>query len=103
VVIYGVRYFDRDFYFQSGALGTGGAGTLKKLSRETGGAMFEVSKKHSLKDIFEEIQAELRSQYSIGYTPKGDPTSSGFRRIKLETRHKDYKVQSRNGYYPKSS
>jgi VWFA-related protein len=103
VVIYGVRYFDREFYFRAGAMGGGGYGTLKKLGRDTGGNVFEVSKKQPLHDIFEEIQAELRSQYSIGYTPTSGTSGSGFRKIEVNARDKNLKVSAREGYYPKGS
>ena len=47
----------------------GGDGDLKKMSEETGGRMFRVDRKHTLDDIFRDIQEEMRTQYSIGYTP----------------------------------
>lgn len=103
VVIYAIRYFDREFYFRAGAMGGGGYGTLKKLGRETGGNVFEVSKKKPLKEIFDEIQAELRSQYSIGYTSSRGASGGGFRKIELSAKDKSLKVSARNGYYPKGS
>ena len=103
VVIYAIRYFDREFYFRSGAMGGGGYGTLKKLGRETGGNVFEVSKKKPLKEIFDEIQAELRSQYSIGYTSSRGTSEGGFRKIELNAKDKSLKVAAREGYYPKGS
>jgi VWFA-related protein len=102
-VIYGVRYFDREFYFRMGAMGGGGFGTLKKLGRETGGNVFEVTKKQPLHDIFEEIQAELRSQYNIGYTPARGTDAPGFRKIEVRPKDKNLKATARAGYYPKGS
>ena len=105
VIIYSVLYLDRGFYYRAGGYGTiGGFGSgsaLKKLSEETGGRMFEVSRKTTLKMIYDEIQEELRSQYSIGYTPGQQGT--GFRRVKILPRNRDLKVQSRQGYYAKGS
>jgi len=97
VVIYGIRYFDRQFYVRSGGFGTGGAGTLKDLAQETGGGMFKVSKKEPLTGIFEQIQAELRSQYNIGFAPGEGPP--GFRKVELSTRDGKFEVQARSGYY----
>ena len=102
VVLYAVRYYDRGFYYRGGSFG-GGGGSLKKLSRETGGNVFEVSRRRPLENIFDQIQQELRSQYSIGYTPARSSDEPGFRRIKLKTKRKSLKVQSRTGYYPKPS
>jgi VWFA-related protein len=103
VVIYSIRYFDRRFYYQSGGFGMGGGdGTLKKLSRETGGNMFEVSKKHPLKEIFDQIQDEMRNQYSIGFTPNHQPDDREFHKIELKTKNKRYEAQARSGYYANS-
>ena len=102
VVVYSVRYFDRYFYSRVGIGGGGGGSALKKMAHETGGGMFEVRKKRPLRDIFEQIQEELRSQYSLGYTPNRDSSNTGFRPIRLRTRDKSLKVQARGGYYPKS-
>ncbi len=41
----------------------------------------------------------MRSQYSIGYTPKRDLESGGFRRIKLKSLRKGLTIQARDGYY----
>ncbi len=103
VVIYGIRYFDREFYFRSGAMGGGGYSTLKKLGRETGGSVFEVTKKQPLHEIFDEIQEELRSQYNIGYSPSQGTGTPGFRKLEVHTKDKSLKVSSRSGYYPKGS
>lgn len=104
VVIYAIRYFDRRFYYQAGGFGGGGGeGTLKKLARETGGSMFEVSKKRPLKAIFDQIQEEMRNQYSIGFTPNHPPDDREFHKIELKAKYKQYEVQARKGYYADSS
>lgn len=104
VIIYGILYLDRQFYSRGGMFGGfGGSGELKKMAEETGGRVFEVTKKKPLKDIYHELQQELRSQYSIGYTPANTRGGAGFRRIKVTTRNRDLRVQARQGYYPKSA
>ena len=76
-----------------------GKKVLQRISRETGGSFFEVSKKMSIDDIFDRIQEELRNQYSIGYTSdKGE--ASGYRAIKVTTKQSGYTVTAREGYYP---
>jgi VWFA-related protein len=71
---------------------------LERISKETGGRLFEASKKQSLGDIYDTIAEELRNQYSIGYTPAADLTL-GYHRINLSTKQKDLTVQAREGYY----
>jgi VWFA-related protein len=71
---------------------------LAQMSRETGGWFFEVSKKQPVEQIYRQIEEDLRSQYSLGYTP--DPNAgAGYHKLRLTTNHKDYVVQAREGYY----
>src|SRR5437667_6565525 len=72
---------------------------LERLSRETGGGFFEVSRKQSVGQIYSRIQEELRNQYSIGYTPDRADAGTGFRKIGLTTRQKGLVVRTRDGYY----
>jgi VWFA-related protein len=73
---------------------------LARISDETGGRLFEVSKKQSVDQIYALIEEGLRNQYSLGYTPerRGAP-ESGYHKIQLTTKQKDLIVQSREGYY----
>ena len=72
---------------------------LQRMSRETGGGFFEVSKKTPIEETFERIQEELRSQYSLGYTSDKQNAGSGFRSIRLNTTQKNLIVQTRDKYY----
>ena len=100
VIIFGVRYFDREFYFRAGASGGGGMSTLKKLARATGGEAYEVKRKRTLDDILDEINDVVRNQYAIGYSPARDLSEPGFRKVELRTKDKGLEVQTREGYYP---
>jgi VWFA-related protein len=71
---------------------------LERISRETGGRLFEVSKKETLEKIYSSIEEELRNQYSLAYTPDRQP-AAGYHKISLTTNNKDLKVQTRQGYY----
>jgi VWFA-related protein len=77
-----------------------GKKVLDQISRETGGRMFQVSKKLSLESVFEQIEQDLRHQYSLGYTPESSTTAHGYRKIRLTTKQKGLIVQTREGYYP---
>jgi VWFA-related protein len=73
---------------------------LARISNETGGRLFEVSKKHSVDQIYSLIEEELRNQYSLGYTPeRGGAPEGGYHKIQLTTKPKGLIVQSRDGYY----
>ena len=43
-----------------------GKKVLQRLSQETGGHFFEVTKKESVEAIYKQVQEELRNQYSLG-------------------------------------
>jgi VWFA-related protein len=73
---------------------------LQQISRETGGGFFEVSKKHPIEAIYDDIQEELRNQYNLGYTPDSPRPAGAFRRISVSVTQKDLVVQARAGYYP---
>jgi VWFA-related protein len=72
---------------------------LQRLSKETGGSFFEVTKKMPIDKIYEQIEEELRSQYNLGYTPDKSDAGTGFRKIKVTAKGKGLVVQARDGYY----
>ena len=77
-----------------------GKKVLERLSRETGGRMFVVSKKEPVNQIYSDIQEELRNQYSLGYTPDREGAAdSGYHKIQVAATRKDLIVQARDGYY----
>jgi VWFA-related protein len=71
---------------------------LEQISRETGGRLFEVSKKEPIDKIYAQIEQELRNQYSIGY-PLAKDSTPGFHKLALTVKKKDLVVQARDGYY----
>jgi VWFA-related protein len=71
---------------------------LEQISRETGGRLFEVSKKEPIDKIYAQIEEELRNQYSIGY-PLPKDAAPGYHKLSLTTKKKDLIVQARDGYY----
>lgn len=70
---------------------------LERISQETGGGYFEVSSKMPLDKIYDQIEEELRNQYSLGYTP--DQTSGGYHKIVVSVKRKNLTVRARDGYY----
>ena len=73
---------------------------LERISKETGGRLFEVSKKEPVEQIYSQIEEELRNQYSLGYTPdRGGAAEPGYHKIQVAAKPKDLTVQARDGYY----
>jgi VWFA-related protein len=71
----------------------------KKLSEETGGRTIELSSEKNLMEAFDQISEELRSQYTVGYYPENAKKDGKFRKIRVATINKDYRVLARKGYY----
>jgi len=71
----------------------------KRLTDETGGRMIIVRSEKNLEAAFDQISEELRSQYTIGYSPTNKKHDGSYRKIKVEMKDKDYSVLTRRGYY----
>ena len=95
-ICYVLLIADRGFY---GFGGYSGDSEMKKLAGETGGRVIEVGNKfEKLKEAFNQIALELRSQYNIGYTPTNNKLDGTFRKIEIHSKQ-NYKIQTRSGYY----
>lgn len=95
-ICYVLMIADRGFY---GGFGYSGDSEMKKLANETGGRVIDVGNKmDKLKEAFDQIAKELRSQYNIGYTSANTNQDGAFRKIELHSKQ-GYKIQTRSGYY----
>jgi VWFA-related protein len=95
-LIYSILFADSGFYSFGGADGSRG---LIRMARETGGGFYEVSKKHSIDQIYASIEDELRSQYSLGYNSDLPVRISEFRKIQVSVNQKGLVVQARDRYW----
>jgi len=96
-ICYVILIADRGFY---GGFGYSGDYDMKKLAEQTGGRVIEVgNKQEKLKQAFDQIQNELRSQYNIGYSPSNTKQDGSYRKIQIHVKGENYKVQARQGYY----
>ena len=99
-VIYSIEYYDPSAYGRFMTFGgSGGEGELHKMSDETGGHVYKVDRGHPLDMVFRELQDEMRSQYSIGYTPTNGLKDGSYRHLDVKLGNKDLKAQARKGYY----
>jgi Ca-activated chloride channel family protein len=76
-----------------------GDANLKCLALETGGRVLFPEKMADLKQSFQKISEELRSQYSLAYNPSNTRRDGTYRQIRIVASHKDYNVRSRPGYF----
>lgn len=95
-IIYGIYYVDSAAY---GGWMAPSDHDLHRMAEETGGRVLRVDRKHTLQDIFKEIQEEMRSQYAIGYSPTNSTRDGGFRKLDIKLADKDLRPQARKGYF----
>lgn len=93
---------DRGFY-GGFSIGYSGEGDMRKMTEETGGRVINVGNKFDkLRDAFDQIANELRSQYNIGYTSTNTKMDGSYRKIEIKNKQ-SYKIQARAGYYAGSA
>ena len=71
----------------------------RKLTDDTGGRTFVVRNEKDLRGAFDQINTELRSQYTIGYSSTNKARDGRYRKVKVELKKKDYSALTRRGYY----
>lgn len=76
-----------------------GENALRRISEETGGKYFEVTDAKPLEDVFREVEADLRNQYSLGYVSGRPAAATEFRRIQVTAKRRGVATQARSGYY----
>lgn len=97
-IVYVLLCADRGFYGMQGGFYSG-EGEMRKLTEQTGGRVINVGNKFDkLRDAFDQIASELRSQYNIGYTPTNAKLDGTYRKLEIKNKQ-NYKIQARAGYY----
>jgi len=97
-IVYVLLCADRGFYGGM-SIGYSGESEMRKLTEATGGRVINVGNKFDkLREAFDQIAAELRSQYNIGYTPTNTKLDGGYRKLEIKNKQ-SYKIQARAGYY----
>lgn len=73
---------------------------LERISESTGGRFEAVRSMRRLGGSFEEVLAELRSQYVLAYTPPEPRTGETWRQVEVRVRHEAAaNVRTRKGYF----
>jgi VWFA-related protein len=72
---------------------------LNQISQATGGRAFYPIRIEDVAAGFHSIQEELRSQYSLIYTPADFKNDGSFRTIYLQASDPRYQVRAKKGYF----
>jgi VWFA-related protein len=88
--------------FPTGGSGRGGYGSdckfLSEIAGATGGRAFEFESQTALAQVLKKTLDELRSQYTLAYSPSSQGNRAGFRKIKVVVKKPDLIARAREGY-----
>jgi Ca-activated chloride channel family protein len=102
VQVYSILYSAQNEAAKFGvATGTPDPGmkTLQSLSEASGGRVFTVSPRLSLRDIYAQISQDLRLQYALAYTPPADTQPNSYHKLELKAKNNKLTVQARKGFF----
>jgi VWFA-related protein len=72
---------------------------LEQLASHTGGRVYFPPTVKDLKEVYGLIAAELRSQYTLGYSSTNRLHDGQWRNLEVTIRDRDYTVRTKKGYY----
>lgn len=92
VLIYGIgirsRNYGADF------------GKLKKFAEATGGIFYKATPDlEKLREVFSQINREIKNQFSIGYVSTNQKKDGSFREISVKVKRPRLNITHRKGYY----
>jgi Ca-activated chloride channel family protein len=76
--------------------------SLQRLVEPTGGTVMIASTIREVESEAQRVAEELRQQYTIGFYPQHDGDRQ-YHRVRVTTRHPDYRVRTRAGYLTANS
>ncbi len=73
---------------------------IREFANSTGGLFFKSKASlQRLREVFAQINQEIKNQYSLGYIPSNPTRDGSFRRISVKVKRSGLKVTHRKGYY----
>jgi VWFA-related protein len=96
-----IKYTEKAAHLQNpcDVMGQEGDKVMKHLAQSTGGTAYCPFNTIDVGRSFERIANELRSQYTLAYTPTNRVRDGRFRQISIEARRENLLVHHRPGYY----
>ena len=84
------------------------AGSLRRITEQTGGRAYFPRNESELRSAFVQIQRDLREQYLVAYSPSNKARDGSYRRIQIEVtdpelRKEKLKLNYRPGYFAKTA
>jgi VWFA-related protein len=91
IVIYAITAHSRRYEYQGDAI-------LRHITEATGGRAFVLGSFDQAEKAFTQIEAELRTQYSLTFRPM-PLNRCGFHNLQVRYRDRKMRVRARDGYY----
>ena len=98
VVVYTIRYTEKNKHGQLTARNRYGISVMDRIAKETGGAHVdgETTNPHT---YFREIAEELRTSYELAYYPSNKNKDQTFRKIVIRPKLEGVKIRTKTGYF----
>jgi len=72
---------------------------MEELAAATGGRLFAAHSLQDLEPVYAQVAEELRSVYSVAYSPNNQDFNGAWRRIEVRVNRPGVKVRTRQGYF----
>lgn len=98
VTIYAIGVFD----VNAGRMRAEEQMVLRQITEATGGKVFFPPSVKELDKVYEQVAAEIRAQYTLGYVSSNPKSDGSWRKIDIKiTRNdaRDLRIRARRGYY----
>ena len=98
VVVYTIRYTERDKHGEWTARNKYGISVMDRIAKETGGAHIDAehTDPHT---YFRQIAEELRTSYELAYYPTNKTKDGTFRKIGIKPKEETVKIRVKTGYF----
>jgi Ca-activated chloride channel family protein len=98
VVMFGIRYTERNKKGILTARNKYGTRVMARISRETGGVDFD-AEKDDMRRSFREIDEQLRSSYELAYHSAKSMSDGTFHKLVIRSKRPGLTVRAKTGYF----
>ena len=95
VTVYAIGFLNN----QSSAVRAEQRARLHQIADATGGQAFFPTTMKDVEGMYEKIVAQIRAQYSLGYTSTNTKQDGEWRKVEIKVKRPDVRIQTRKGYF----
>ena len=83
------------------AMFTAARSRLQLVADRSGGELHTINRLEEMGRLYAQVAAELRTLYTVEYTPANDKRDGKWRAIRMNVKNSDYITRTRQGYFAK--